>query len=67
MPWHRVVGAGGKILCTGEMGFEQRMRLQTEGVRFVGLKIDMAAHHHTFFQDGKKAAGIPARRVPRAK
>jgi methylated-DNA-protein-cysteine methyltransferase-like protein len=55
LPWHRVVGAGGKILCTGEMGFEQRMRLQAEGVRFIGVRIDMTAHHHSFFkQRGKK-------------
>jgi methylated-DNA-protein-cysteine methyltransferase-like protein len=47
LPWQRVVGAGGRILCTGEMGFEQRMRLQGEGVRFLGLRVDMAAHHHS--------------------
>ena len=29
LPWHRIVGAGGTILLTGEHGFEQRMRLQS--------------------------------------
>jgi methylated-DNA-protein-cysteine methyltransferase-like protein len=50
LPWHRVVGAGGKILLGGESGFEQRMRLQAEGVRFLGLRVDMDTHHHSFFK-----------------
>ena len=54
LPWHRIVGAGGKILLTGEHGFEQRMHLQAEGVTFLGLKVNMAAHQHSFFP--KKAA-----------
>jgi methylated-DNA-protein-cysteine methyltransferase-like protein len=49
LPWHRVVGAGGKILLPGEAGFEQRMRLQAEGVRFAGLRIAMEDHHFHFF------------------
>jgi alkylated DNA nucleotide flippase Atl1 len=34
VPWHRVVGAGGKILLPGEAALEQRLRLEAEGVRF---------------------------------
>ncbi len=49
VPWQRVVGSGGKILLTGEHGFEQRMRLQSEGVRLNGLRVDMKAHHYSFF------------------
>jgi len=41
LPWHRIVGAGGKISLPGESGFEQRMRLQGEGVAFHGLRVDM--------------------------
>jgi methylated-DNA-protein-cysteine methyltransferase-like protein len=41
LPWHRVVGAGGKISLPGHQGMEQRMRLEMEGVRFHGRKIDM--------------------------
>jgi methylated-DNA-protein-cysteine methyltransferase-like protein len=52
VPWQRVVGAGGKILLPGEGGFEQRMRLQSEGVAFRGLRIDMEQHHHKFFRKG---------------
>ncbi len=53
--WHRVVGAGGKILLTGEHGFEQRMRLESEGVKFHGLRIDMKSHHHSFFARKKSS------------
>lgn len=31
MPWHRVVGAGLKILLPGEGGLEQIQRLESEG------------------------------------
>jgi methylated-DNA-protein-cysteine methyltransferase-like protein len=58
LPWHRIIGAEGKVLLPGEAGFEQRMRLQAEGVQFHGLRVDMAAHHYSFFQRdrGKRAA-----------
>lgn len=42
LPWHRVVGAGGRILLPGEAGLEQRMRLRAEGVKFRGSRVDMA-------------------------
>ncbi len=41
LPWHRIVGARGKISLTGEAGFEQRIRLEMEGVRFNGTRVDM--------------------------
>ncbi len=48
LPWHRVVGAGGRILLRGESGMEQRLRLEREGVAFRRGRIDMAAHEHRF-------------------
>jgi alkylated DNA nucleotide flippase Atl1 len=48
LPWHRVLGAGGKILLTGEAGAEQRMRLKAEGVAFHGGKVAMKLHEHQF-------------------
>jgi methylated-DNA-protein-cysteine methyltransferase-like protein len=48
LPWHRVVGAGGKISLPGENGFEQRMRLQSEGVAFHGSRVWMEQHRHEF-------------------
>jgi len=48
LPWHRVLGAGGRIRLQREAGAEQRMRLELEGVRFRGRNVDMEAHQHTF-------------------
>jgi len=48
LPWHRVLGAGGKIRLPGESGFEQTMRLQNEGVAFVGERVRMDLHQHEF-------------------
>jgi methylated-DNA-protein-cysteine methyltransferase-like protein len=62
VPWQRVVGSGGKILLTGEHGFEQRIRLQGEGVRLIGLRVDMKAHHHLFFAKKKNASKKKAKK-----
>ncbi|HWR34625.1 MAG TPA: MGMT family protein [Clostridia bacterium] len=59
VPWQRVVGAGGRILLAGEIGFEQRMRLQTEGVQFIGLRVDMTKHHFSFFVKKRTKAAKP--------
>ena len=48
LPWQRVVGAGGQIKLRFEAGLEQRMRLEMEGVRFIGKRVDMAEHQHRF-------------------
>jgi methylated-DNA-protein-cysteine methyltransferase-like protein len=42
LPWHRVVAAGGRIALPGEAGFEQRLRLEAEGVAFSGSKVRMS-------------------------
>jgi methylated-DNA-protein-cysteine methyltransferase related protein len=44
LPWQRVLGAGGAIKLRGDSAMEQRFRLETEGVRFRGKKVDMKAH-----------------------
>ena len=48
LPWQRVVGAGGYIKLRGSSAFEQRMRLEMEGIRFVGKRIDLERHQHVF-------------------
>ncbi len=48
LPWHRVVGAGGKILLPGEQGLEQRMRLETEGVAFRSGRVWIEKHQYNF-------------------
>jgi len=44
LPWQRVLGAGGQIKLTGDSALEQRLRLEAEGVRFRGKRVDMKAH-----------------------
>jgi methylated-DNA-protein-cysteine methyltransferase-like protein len=48
LPWQRVVGAGGEIKLKFEAAQEQRMRLEMEGVKFRGKRVDMAEHQHRF-------------------
>jgi methylated-DNA-protein-cysteine methyltransferase-like protein len=48
LPWHRVIGAGGRILLPGETGLEQRLRLQTEGVTFSGDRVRISEHLYKF-------------------
>ena len=45
LPWHRVVGAGGRIALPGEEGEEQRLRLRIEGVTFRGGRVRMDRHN----------------------
>ena len=44
LPWHRIVAAGGRIALPGESGLDQRLRLETEGVKFRGARVRMDAH-----------------------
>jgi methylated-DNA-protein-cysteine methyltransferase-like protein len=48
IPWHRIVGAGGAIRLRGASAFEQRMRLEAEGVVFRGKRVNMARHEFRF-------------------
>jgi len=48
LPWQRVVGAGGRILLPGVKGAEQRFLLQSEGVAFIGLRVDMKQHRYAW-------------------
>src|SRR5580692_12691694 len=48
VPWHRVLGAKGKIRLTGENGFEQKLRLRSEGVVISGDRIDLTKYGYAF-------------------
>lgn len=48
LPWQRVLGAGGEIKLTGDSAFEQRFRLQAEGVTFRGRRVNMKLHEFKF-------------------
>ncbi len=54
LPWHRVVGAGGKISLPGENGLEQRLRLETEGVVFRSGRVWMEKCQHDFENKPKR-------------
>lgn len=53
LPWQRVLGSGGEIKLRGDYAIEQRLRLEAEGVRFRGRKVDMKAHEFKFQRNRK--------------
>lgn len=50
LAWHRILGAGGEIKLRGEYAFEQRFRLESEGVTFRGRRVNMRLHEFKFRQ-----------------
>jgi methylated-DNA-protein-cysteine methyltransferase related protein len=48
LPWQRVLGSGGEIKLRGEPAMEQRFRLEAEGVRFRGKRVDMKTFEYRF-------------------
>jgi len=60
LPWHRVVGAGGRIRLPEEAGLEQRIRLETEGVRFANGRVVMSECEHVFVRKNKARRTKPA-------
>ena len=48
LPWHRVLGSGGRILLPGEAGLHQRFLLEMEGIRFKGDRADIDRSEFTF-------------------
>ena len=41
IPWHRVVGAGGRLIIREPYGSLQRKLLESEGVKIEGARVDM--------------------------
>jgi methylated-DNA-protein-cysteine methyltransferase related protein len=48
VPWHRVVGAGGRLLISEPRASLQRKLLAGEGIEMEGRSIDMARFCHAF-------------------
>ncbi len=48
LPWHRVLGAAGKILLPEEAGLLQRTLLELEGVPFRGDRVDIKRSEFDF-------------------
>ena len=46
VPWQRIVGAGGEIKLRGDAAQEQRLRLEMEGVKFRGKRVNMELCEH---------------------
>src|SRR5271156_4385476 len=44
IPWHRVLGAGGRILVREPHASYQRQLLAREGVEFIGARVNIARH-----------------------
>lgn len=44
VPWHRVVGSGGRILLPGDSGIKQRMLLEREGIRFERGRVNVSVY-----------------------
>jgi methylated-DNA-protein-cysteine methyltransferase-like protein len=57
LPWQRVLGAGGEIKLRGDSAYEQRLRLEAEGVSFRGRRVDMKNHEFKFTKP--KTSGKP--------
>src|SRR5437868_11300371 len=62
LPWHRVVGARGRILLPGEAGLEQKLRLQGEGVQFQGGAVNMHAHEFQIKRKKRKSSAAYRRK-----
>ena len=54
LPWQRVLGAGGEIKLRGDSAIEQRLRLEAEGVRFRGRRVDIKHHEFKFGRVGRR-------------
>jgi len=54
LPWQRVLGAGGEIKLRGDSAIEQRLRLEAEGVRFRGRRVDIKRHEFRFGRVGRR-------------
>jgi len=67
VPWHRVVGANGRILLRGHAALEQRLRLRSEGVQFRGERVDMRLHEFTARKRRKISSTRKRVRAPKSK
>lgn len=47
IPWHRVLGAGGKILIREPYASLQKKLLESEGIKVMESRINLKQHHWT--------------------
>jgi methylated-DNA-protein-cysteine methyltransferase-like protein len=64
IPWHRVVGAGGRILLREPRAALQRRLLESEGIEFRGAKIAIAGRERFPPERRKRPGGVKGRVRP---
>jgi len=62
IPWHRVVGANGKLLIREPYASLQRKLLETEGVEMTERRVNMKLHQWTIPRGKKPSKGLSARK-----
>lgn len=68
IPWHRVVGAGGRLLISEPHASLQRKLLESEGVEIGGRRIDMKRYAWTSGGPSKtRVAARAKRRTPKSR
>jgi len=60
IPWHRVVGAGGKLIIREPFGSLQRRLLGSEGVEISGTRINLKKYH---WSPARKRAAKKTKRI----
>jgi methylated-DNA-protein-cysteine methyltransferase related protein len=60
IPWHRVIGAGGKILIREPYASLQKKLLESEGVAIIESRVNLKKH---LWQPGRKSPKRRARRT----
>lgn len=66
IPWHRVVGAGGRLLIVEPHASLQRRLLETEGVTMTEHRVNMKQHAWSLVRSLSKHHSVrPAKRRPR--
>ena len=61
IPWHRVVGAGGRLLIAEPQASLQRRLLETEGIEISGRRIDM--ERYSWIPATKKLRSAAKRKI----
>jgi methylated-DNA-protein-cysteine methyltransferase-like protein len=63
IPWHRVVGAGGRLLIAEPYASLQRRLLEAEGIEIGGRRIDMK--RYIWSPAKKQPHALPKRKFPK--
>ena len=68
LPWHRILGSGGRIAVPREFALEQRFLLEAEGVKFRGRNVNLAEFEHRFARPARQQPpkAAPKKRVKKA-